>query len=180
MWSNLTSFHSVIITHRGCDINAASNAETLRRSCIEIIHNKMMLAKVWSYFAWNYPALAAFLAGQNAYTMVTIMSLLASLNSTTNPWIYLCFSSAVLQQVKVSVKSLTWHFSTSVLRKILNSIWLASSPLWAVRTHLGVPTPIGWNRGRTGGSSSRNRWTARQPQPQPQLHQPLPPATTRA
>ena len=39
--------------------------------------------------------------GNNVHPILVILALLASLNSTTNPWIYLCFSSAVLQQVKV-------------------------------------------------------------------------------
>ncbi|TRY62033.1 hypothetical protein TCAL_09526 [Tigriopus californicus] len=38
--------------------------------------------------------------GDKVHPLMVIFALLASLNSTTNPWIYLCFSSAVLQQVK--------------------------------------------------------------------------------
>lgn len=38
--------------------------------------------------------------GDKLNPVMVIFALLASLNSTTNPWIYLCFSSAVLQQVK--------------------------------------------------------------------------------
>ena len=39
--------------------------------------------------------------GNDVHPIIVILALLASLNATTNPWIYLCFSSAMLQQVKV-------------------------------------------------------------------------------
>ena len=39
--------------------------------------------------------------GNDVHPLLVILALLASLNATTNPWIYLCFSSAMLQQVKV-------------------------------------------------------------------------------
>eukprot|EP00095_Tigriopus_kingsejongensis_P000930 maker-scaffold635_size121629-snap-gene-0.8 protein:Tk00930 transcript:maker-scaffold635_size121629-snap-gene-0.8-mRNA-1 annotation:"oxytocin vasopressin receptor-like protein" len=39
-------------------------------------------------------------AGDKVHPLLVILALLSSLNSTTNPWIYLCFSSAVLQHVK--------------------------------------------------------------------------------
>ena len=39
--------------------------------------------------------------GRDVHPLLVILALLASLNATTNPWIYLCFSSAMLQQVKV-------------------------------------------------------------------------------
>ena len=42
--------------------------------------------------------------GNDVHPVLVILTLLASLNATTNPWIYLCFSSAMLQQVKVRLR----------------------------------------------------------------------------
>ena len=95
--------------------------------------------------------------GNDVHPVLVILTLLASLNATTNPWIYLCFSSAMLQQVKVRLRERVvkccaiWqcHFSTSSGCTRPS----AGPTLWA------APTPTGrtalWPKGSSSGGGGR-------------------------
>ncbi len=51
--------------------------------------------------AWANIDIVSLHPGDHGHPLLVILALLACLNSTTNPWIYLCFSSALFQGVKV-------------------------------------------------------------------------------
>jgi len=73
---------------------------------------------------------------------------MASLNSATNPWIYLCFSSAVLQQVKVRRKTLSSQTKRIATRDIRGTNSRSFLPSFAQRlvgfhSTLGGPDSVG-------------------------------------
>ncbi len=74
-----------------------------------------MSVHYWTNMTWF-----CLLLGEHAHPVLVILALLASLNSTTNPWIYLYFSSAVLQQVKVRWAVILWRLEGVTYNNILH------------------------------------------------------------